>query len=444
MAKKAKPARPVPKMKIPPAQWAGFTVERRALSQLKPHPRNAKRHPQEQVELLTESFAEHGVVRPFVIDENDVILAGHGGTAGVGRFGAQVAEVPVVVVRGWSEEQKLAFMLRDNKLGELGKWDKTLLGLQLVDLAKIPGIDLGLVGFKTAELDRLLPKGERAGLTDPDDAPDAADRAVSQPGDLWLLGEHRLLCGDSTKAADVAAVLENRQPHLMVTDPPYGVEYDPDWRNQAAYENLTVGGDRAVGRVMNDDRADWREAWALFGGDVAYVWHSALHAGTFEESLRAVGFEQRAQIIWAKDGMVVSRGHYHWQHEPCLYVVRKGATGHWAGDWSQTTLWEIPRPKKSETGHGTQKPVECMKRPMHNNSREGDFVYEPFSGSGTTIIAGEQTGRRVLAIEINPVYVDVAVRRWEAFSGKKAIHASGEWTFAQAAEARGVPLVAAA
>ncbi|HYZ22559.1 MAG TPA: DNA methyltransferase, partial [Rhodopila sp.] len=175
-----------------------------------------------------------------------------------------------------------------------------------------------------------------------------------------------------------------------------------------------------IGKVANDDRADWRAAWALFPGDVAYVWHGALHAAKVAESLEATGFQIRTQIVWAKDRFVLSRGDYHWQHEPCWYAVR--GTGHWAGDRRQTTLWQIAnRDQDADTAHGTQKPVECMKRPIENNSSPGQAVYEPFCGSGTTIIAAEITGRSCYAIELDPIYVDVAVRRWQDFTGQTAI-----------------------
>jgi DNA modification methylase len=174
--------------------------------------------------------------------------------------------------------------------------------------------------------------------------------------------------------------------------------------------------------VLNDDRADWREAWALFKGSVVYVWHSALYASTVAESLIACGFAIRAQIVWAKERLVLSRGHYHWQHEPCWYAVRDGSTGHWSGDRKQTTLWSIAsRDQDAETTHGTQKPVECMRRPIENNSTPGQAVYEPFSGSGTTIIAAEMSGRCCHAIELSPAYVDVAVLRWQAFAGQQAV-----------------------
>jgi DNA modification methylase len=202
----------------------------------------------------------------------------------------------------------------------------------------------------------------------------------------------------------------------MVTDPPYGVNYNPNWRNEADRANGKPYGARAVGLVTNDTRADWREAWELFNGDVAYVWHAGLFAPTVAESLVACGFELRSQIVWAKSNFAIGRGDYHWKHEPCWYSVRKGKKGHSKGDRSQTTLWEIDKPQKSETGHSTQKPVECMARPIRNHDSE--FVYEPFSGSGTTIIACEQLGRKCRAIEISPGYVAVALQRWADATGK--------------------------
>jgi DNA modification methylase len=248
-------------------------------------------------------------------------------------------------------------------------------------------------------------------------------------------GGHRLLCGDSTVATDVERVLGGVAPHLMVTDPPYGVDYDPDWRNRVIRANGTRVAARAVGRPENDTRADWREAWALFPGDVYYVWHGALHAGEVEASLLAAGFVVRSQIIWDKTRLVIGRGDYHWQHEPCWFGVRKGKVGHWAGDRRQATIWPIGH-LKSETGHSTQKPVECMRRPIENNSSPGQAVYEPFCGSGTTIIAAAMTGRACIAIELSPQYVDVGVKRWQDFTGEAGVLDGDGRTFDQIAAER--------
>jgi len=209
------------------------------------------------------------------------------------------------------------------------------------------------------------------------------------------------------------------------------VKYDANWRNEADRANGKPYGASAVGKVENDEKADWREAWALFPGDVVYVWHAGIFAGVVAESLTACCFQIRSQIVWAKQQFAIGRGDYHWQHEPCWYAVRKGKPGHYDGGRKQSTLWQIDKPQKSETGHSTQKPVECMKRPIENNSSPGQAVYEPFSGSGTTIIAGEMTGRCIHAIELNPAYVDVAVTRWQDFTGQTATLEGDERTFAE-------------
>ena len=324
----------------------------------------------------------------------------------------------MIVLDHLTEEQRKAYRLADNKLTELGAWDEALLAGELQELLA-EDFDLSVVGFSDAELDELLAGdvAEDGARDGEDEVPDTPADPVSRPGDLWLLGPHRLLCGDATVATDVERVLGGVTPLLMVSDPPYGVEYDPCWRNKAG-----AAATRRTGKVLNDDRADWREAWALFPGDVAYVWHGALHAATVAESLEAAGFAIRSQIIWAKERLVLSRGDYHWQHEPCWYAVKKAGKGHWAGDRKQTTLWQISsRDQDAETVHGTQKPVECMRRPILNNSSPGQAVYEPFMGSGTTLIAAETTGRVCLGIELNPAYVDVAVERWQRFTGKAAV-----------------------
>jgi DNA modification methylase len=214
------------------------------------------------------------------------------------------------------------------------------------------------------------------------------------------------------------------------------VEYDASWRKSAMPDTNPGKRGGMHGKVMNDDKADWREAWALFPGDVAYVWHAGNMAHVVAESLLACDFGIRSQIVWAKHQFVISRGHYHPHHEPCWYAVKGGATGHWVGDRKQSTIWQIQKPKENETGHSTQKPVECMKRPIENNSSPGQAVYEPFSGSGTTIIAGEMTGRHIYAVELNPAYVDVAVKRWQDFTGQQAILESDGRTFADVASQR--------
>lgn len=385
-----------------------------------PYARNSRTHSDEQVAQIAASIREFGFTNPVLIDGEGGIIAGHGRVLAARKLG--IKDVPVLVLDHLTPAQRRAYVIADNKLALNAGWDSELLKLEMLDL-KAEDFDLGLTGFSDDELNALL-ADKTEGLTDPDAVPDVPEQPVSEPGDVWILGKHRITCGDSTSADDVARVLAGVSPHLMVTDPPYGVEYD-------AEKARAPSAGTARGKVLNDDRADWREAWALFPGDVAYVWHAMRKAGQVFESLESCGFEIRAEIVWAKSQLFMSRGHYHPQHESCWYAARGQAS--WAGDRKQSTLWHIDKPRKSETGHSTQKPVECMKRPIENNSSPGQAVYEPFSGSGTTIIAAEMTGRCCYAIELNPAYVDVAVKRWQEFTGKQAVLESTGQTFEEIA-----------
>jgi DNA modification methylase len=395
------------------------------LDRLVPSPRNARTHSDAQVAEIAGSVRAFGFSNPILVGKDRDVVAGHGRLAAARMLG--LSEVPVIVLGELSELQRRQLMLADNRIALNAGWDLEMLQLELRDLSAL-GADLSVLGFTEQELAKAL-KGNGGGLADENEVPKVAEKAVSAPGDVWCLGAHRVICGDSTDPKTVAALLEERKPKLMVTDPPYGVNYNPEWRNQRALSNST-----RTGKVRNDERADWAEAWKLFPGNIAYVWHAALQTPTFAESLEREGFAIRAQIIWAKERLVIGRGDYHWQHEPCWYAVR--SKGHWTGDRKQTTLWTIPSGgQDTDTVHGTQKPVECMRRPMLNNSKPGDAVYEPFLGSGTTLIAAETVGRLCLAIEIDPLYVDVAVRRWQAFTGKQpTLQADGRSFDAVAAE----------
>jgi DNA modification methylase len=391
-------------------------IEQIKTADLVPYARNAKKHDQAQVAKLAGSIREFGFNNPVLIDADNGIIAGHGRVMAAQKLA--LASVPCLRLSHLSETQKRAYILADNRLAELGGgWDAEMLKLELADLGDLD-VDLDGIGFGADDLQDLeLSKEPETSDVDAEPQIDKAEELRAkwgvEPGQLWEIGDHRLLCGDSTKKEDVDRALGGASPLLMVTDPPYGVNYDADWRN---HTNDLGRSAQAVGRVMNDDRADWTEAWQLFCGDVAYVWHAGLFAPTVAESLAACGFELRSQIVWAKSNFAIGRGDYHWKHEPCWYSVRKGKKGHTKGDRSQTTLWEIDKPQKSETGHSTQKPVECMARPIRNHDSE--FVYEPFSGSGTTIIACEQLGRKCRAIEISPAYVAVALQRWADATGK--------------------------
>lgn len=400
-----------------PANWPAFNVEKRVINELIPYARNSREHADAQVAQIAASIREWGFTNPVLIDPDGGILAGHGRVMALRTLGVDV--VPVIVARGWSEAQKRAYIIADNQLALNASWKDDMLKVELTELADLD-FDLGLIGFDDKALANLMAPAPNT-VGDPEDIPDAPVIPTAKRGDVWILGKHRLVCGDSTQAEDVAKALNGVSPHLMVTDPPYGVEYDAEWRDKSL--GAAKSGGRATGKVTNDGFANWQAAWEKFPGDVAYVWHGATRtvAVAVAESLIASGFDLRTQIIWAKSQFVIGRGDYHSQHEPCFYAVRKGKVGHWNGDRKQSTVWEIDKPRKSETGHSTQKPVECMARPIRNNSSPGQAIYEPFAGSGTTLIACELEGRVCHAIEIEPKYIDVIIQRWQQTFGGEAV-----------------------
>ena len=376
------------------------------------NPRNWRTHPKAQRDALAGVLDQVGWVQDVIVNKRTGYLVdGHARVAVAAQRGE--ASVPVVYV-DLSEDEELLILATLDPLAAMAEADTEVLADLL---ASVTSEDAALTSMLAA-----LAKAEGIdtaveGLTDPDDVPEPVEAPYVQRGEVYQLGRHRMMCGDSTSAEDVARLLDGAKPNLMVTDPPYGVEYDPNWRNEAADKGLISHAASRVGDVSNDDRADWSSAWALSPASVVYCWHADRHASTVQSSLEVAGFEVRNQVVWAKPRFAISRGHYNWQHEPCWYAVRKGATASWIGDHSQTTLWEVTLDKNVEGGHSTQKPVECMERPIRNHA--GD-VYEPFAGSGTTIIAAERQGRTCYAMEIEPKYVQVCIDRWEAFTGQKA------------------------
>lgn len=390
---------------------SALTVEYRPIGDLRPYSENPRRN-DAAVDAVANSIREFGFRQPIVVDEDWVIIAGHTRYKAAQMLG--IAEVPVHVATGLTAAQVAAYRLADNKTAELAEWDDSLLEAEIRRLQAFE-FDLDLLAFSDDELAKLLGEDEPAdGLTDPDDVPELPGEPITQPGDLWLLGEHRLLCGDATNADHVTKLLDGRTPFIMVTDPPYGVDYDPTYRSN-----------NRTGLVNNDDRADWVEAYRLFPGAVAYVWHGNLHVVTVASDLLDLDYKLRAYILWKKPHFAMGRGHYHWQHEVCWYAAK--GTAKWCGDRTQSTVWEIDHVHPSlgttddgETVHSTQKPIECMRRPIANHGGADDDVYDPFLGSGTTIIAAEQLGRRCYGLEIDPRYCDTIVERWQRFTGMQA------------------------
>ena len=396
---------------------ADVKVTERHIADYTPDPENARTHSARNVDMIEDSLHAVGAGRSLVADEDDVILAGNATIGAAAAAGlTKVIEVETdgdaLIVhkrRNLDATQKIQLALADNRAAELATWDED----QLRKLqAEAP--DLLRPLFTDTELAVIVSSASTTGLTDPDQVP-AERHTTIVPGDMFGLDSHRLLCGNCTVADDVARLFGDVAPAMMVTDQPFGVAYDPAWRVRAGINRST----KKLGTVTNDDIADWRAAWALFPGAVAYVWHAGLKASVVEASLLACGFELRSQIIWAKDRLALSRGDYHWQHEPCWYAVRTGQAGGRTADRTQTTLWSIPSREDGGHGHPTQKPVECMARAMRNHDTA--TVYDPFCGTGTTIVAAEQLRRTCYAIEIEPKYCQIAIDRWEQFTGQTAV-----------------------
>jgi DNA modification methylase len=392
-------------------------IERVAVEQLRPAPYNPRKISDDAMARLEKSIQEWGLVDPLIWNKRTGNLVGGHQRLKVLKKRGETAVDCVVVDLPPSREKALNVALNNQKMA--GEYDFPLLAdlLQEIDTGEF---DIGaLTGFSESDLEEIAawtPDGERE-ETEP--VPEPPEEAVSKLGDVWELGKHRLMCADATNGDDVSRLLDGDVPFLCVTDPPYGVDYDPAWRVRAAEAGYFHCAARRVGEVRNDDRADWSAAWKLFPGDVLYSWHppgatSLIHAKAIQDS----GFTLRMQIIWAKSNFPIGRGDYHVRHEPCWYAVRDGKPAKRTEDRTQSTLWEINLDKNVEGGHSTQKPVECMARPIRNHHAQE--VYDPFVGSGTTIIAAEKLGRRCYAIEIEPRYVDVAVKRWQNFAGKEA------------------------
>jgi DNA modification methylase len=394
------------------------------ITDLKFDPQNANKGTDRGRKALAASLSEFGAGRSILVDKHGSVIAGNKTLEqAIARGDKEVVVVKtdgskIIAVQRTDLDLKDAkakgLAIADNRVGELGlEWDPEV----LAEMGK--NVDLAPY-WSPDELEKLL--GLEAGeAPEPklDQAAALQKKWKTTLGQLWLIGPHRLLCGDSTKEADVLRLKVNvpsdEAPVLMFTDPPYGVSYDAEWRGAAGHATLGVN---RPGKVAADDRSDWTEVWALFDTPVLYVWHASAFADVVMESLRKAGYEVRQQIIWHKTIPIMGRGAYHWQHEPCWYAVKKGATANWLGDRTQTTVWTEPPPnhimagsKDEKTAHPTQKPVALAIRAIRNHVREGGVLCDAFAGSGWTFCAAEQTGRVCYGMEIDPTYIAVILER---------------------------------
>jgi DNA modification methylase len=377
-------------------------------------PANVRKHGERNLATIKASLQRFGQQKPIVVDANGVVRAGNGTLAAAKALGWKEIAVVRSALAG---SEATAYAIADNRTAELAEWEEDALAETLSALQCEDEALLDAAGFDAAELSKMI--DGMAEVTE-DEVPGPPAEPITKAGDLWILGEHRVLCGDSTKAEDVDRLMAGAKAGMMVTDPPYGVKYDPEMRTTA----------KSIGKIQNDDRASWRDAWALFSGDVAYVWHASMFTSVVLADLETVGLSHVSMLIWKKPYATFSRANYHWQHEPCWYCVRPSGKRNWVGSPKESTVWEMTQPKdpyghsgEDKTPHPTQKPVEAMARPMRNHEHE--LIYDPFLGSGTTLIAAEQLGRKCYGMEISPAYCDVIVKRWENLTGRKAELAKG-------------------
>tara|TARA_R110000868_G_scaffold32469_1_gene118104 strand:+ start:744 stop:1928 length:1185 start_codon:yes stop_codon:yes gene_type:complete len=383
------------------------------VSKLIPYAKNSRTHDDAQVAQLAASIKEFGWTNPILVDGDKGVIAGHGRLLAARKLGYD--KVPVIELKHMTEAQKRAYVIADNKLALNAGWDNNFLALELQDL-KDQDFDLSLLGFDDKELDALLSPEIVDGLTDEDAVPDTPIEPKTKLGDIYILGNHRLMCGDST-SIESAETLTDGLVDILVTDPPYNVAYEGKTKEALTIQNDSMGDDQF--RQFLRDAFVAADA-VMKQGAVFYIWHADSEGFNFRGACKDAGWKVRQCLIWAKDVMVMGRQDYHWKHEPCLYGWKEGAGHLWASDRKQTTIIECKRPKRNDI-HPTMKPVELMEYQILNNTKGQDVVLDLFGGSGSTLIACEKTGRKARLMELDPKYCDVIVKRWEDFTGKKAV-----------------------
>jgi len=388
-------------------------VEQWPIEKLVPYAKNSRTHSEEQVAQIAASIREWGFTTAVLVDESGSIIAGHGRVMAARKLG--MASLPVMVAAGWSEAQKRAYVIADNKLALNAGWDNELLALELAELDGL-GFDVELTGFSDEEIKALMPVEVTEGLTDPDDAPAVQENPVTVPGDVWVMGKHRLLCGDSTSVDDLAKLTQGTLMDMWLTDPPYNVAYEGGTKEKMTIKNDSMGDDQF--------RQFLRDAYTaadtvMKPGAVFYIWHADSEGYNFRGAAKDAGWTVRQCLIWKKSSMVLGRQDYQWKHEPCLYGWKDGAGHLWAADRKQTTILEFDKPARNGE-HQTMKPVALFEYQLLNNTKGGDIVLDSFGGSGTTLIAAEKNGRIARLMELDPKYCDVIVTRWQAFTGKHA------------------------
>lgn len=395
----------------------------RKTEDLIPYVRNARTHSDEQVARIAASIREFGWTNPILVDGDNGIIAGHGRLAAARKMG--MTEVPTIELSGMTDVQKRAYILADNRLALDAGWDDELLAIELEELKDL-NFDVSLTGFSPDEIDGLIDNGEECAEESEDaELPETPEEPVTKTGDVWILGRHRLICGDSCTSGAVEQLMRDDRADMYLTDPPYNVAYQ--------------GGTKDALTIMNDsmDDASFRQflidAFSMADsvmkpGASFYIWHADLEGFNFRGACRDVEWKVRECLVWVKNSLVIGRQDYQWRHEPCLYGWKDGASHNWYSDRSQTTVLEFNKPARNGE-HPTMKPVELFRYLIENSSKSGDVILNSFGGSGTTLIACEESGRCARLIELDPKYCDAIVRRWQNMTGKHAVLESSGETF---------------
>lgn len=390
-------------------QTANQQIEQVKIDKLVPYARNSRTHDDAQVAQIAASIREFGFTNPVLIADDDTIIAGHGRVMAARKLGLK--EVPCLRLSHLTETQRRAYVIADNQLALNSGWNEEMLGLELADLRELD-FDLCLIGFDADSIEDFLNPEEKE-VTE-DEVPEPPADPITKPGDLWLLGDHRLLCGDSTKAEDVERLMANDRADLLLTDPPYNVDYEGGTGLKIQNDSMP---DKQFRQFLNDA---FRCAFdACKPGASFYIWHADSEGYNFRGAVADCQQKVRQCLIWAKSSLVMGRQDYQWQHEPCLYGWKDGASHGWYSDRKQTTLLHFDKPSKNGE-HPTMKPVALFAYLMGNSTAPQGIAYDPFLGSGTTLIAAEQLGRTCYGMELSPAYCDVIVKRWEMLTGKKA------------------------
>ena len=389
-------------------------IKKVEVEKLIPYVRNSRTHSDAQVAQIAASIKEFGWTNPILVDGENGIIAGHGRLLAARKLGAK--DVPVIELAHLTESQKRAYVIADNQLAMNAGWDTAMLTLELADL-KESEFDLDLIGFDAKELEKLLEPEQVEGLTDEDAVPDAPEEPKTKLGDIYQLGSHRLMCGDSTSISDIERLCDGQLVDMWLTDPPYNVAYEGKTKDALKIQNDSMGGDQF--------RQFLRDAYVaadvvMKPGAVFYIWYADVETYNFVGAAKDAGWKMSQILIWKKSTMVMGRKDYHFKHEPCLYGWKEGSGHLWASDRKQTTILEFDKPSRNGE-HPTMKPVDLFAYQMLNNTKGGDIVLDSFGGSGTTMIAAEKHGRQSRLMELDPKYCDVIVKRWEDFTGKKAV-----------------------